>query len=55
MAALSSTIAKPVWIQIMMTISRIVLIGSVCSHCTGSPPNATTIAFSRPIWSPTPL
>ena len=50
-AALSTTIAKPVWIQIMTTISRMVLIGSVCSHCTGSPPAATTSAFSRPICS----
>ena len=48
-AALSTTIANPVWIQIMTTISRKVLSGSVCSHCTGSPPSPTTMAFSRPI------
>ena len=42
-AALSRTMANPVWIQIITTISRNVLMAAVCSHCTGSPPNATTI------------
>ena len=50
-AALRITIANPVWIQIMTTIRRMVLIGSACIHCTGSPPAATTRALSSPICS----
>jgi len=50
-AADSTTIANPVWIQIITRMSRKVLSGSVCSHCTGSPPNATTMALKRPICS----
>ncbi len=54
MAALSTTMANPVWIQIMTTMSSTVLMGSVCIHCTGSPPNATTSALRRPICSRSP-
>ena len=48
-AAASTTIANPVWIQIMMTISRKVLIGLVSSQCGGCfHPSLMTISLSRP-------
>ena len=50
-AAESTTMAKPAWIQIMMTISSSVFSGDSSSHCCGSPPSLTTIWLSRPIWS----
>ncbi len=49
MAADSTTIAKPVWSQIMMMISQKMLIGLVVSQGTGLPPRPSMIAFSRPI------
>ena len=50
-AAESTTMAKPAWIQTMMTISSSVFSGDSSSHCCGSPPSQTTIWLSRPIWS----
>ena len=47
-AAESTTIAKPVWSQIMMRISAGTLTGNVVAQATGSLPNAVQIAFSRP-------
>ena len=41
--------AKPVWSQIMITISQKMLIGLVVSHGIGSPPNAVQTAFRSPI------
>ena len=50
-AAESTTMAKPAWIQTMMTMSSRVFSGESSSHCLGSPPRLTTIWLSRPIWS----
>ena len=47
-AAERTTIAKPVWSQIMMSISAGRLIGNVVAQATGSLPNAVQIAFRRP-------
>jgi glutamate racemase len=50
-AADSSTIEKPTWAQIRMTISRKLLKCSVltCNQATGSNPRAVQTAFCRPI------
>ena len=44
------TMAKPVWPQIRITISRSVLSGSPVSHEMGAMPNPDRIAFSNPTW-----
>ncbi len=51
MAADSTTMAKPVWIQIMITMRNRVFHGGSCSHVCGSPPSPTQAALSTPIWS----
>src|SRR5450631_1051509 len=49
-AALRMTMANPVWIQIMMTISRKVFAGMVISQLGGSlQPSLMAIALSRPV------
>src|SRR5687768_15951812 len=47
-AAESTTIAKPVWSQIMMRISAGMLTGNGVAQGTGSFPKAVQIAFARP-------
>ena len=49
-AADSTTMAKPVWSQIMISISAGRLIGKVVAQATGLLPNAVQIAFSSPNW-----
>ena len=47
-AADSTTMAKPVWSQIMIRISAGMLIGKVVDHGMGFWPKAVQIALSRP-------
>ncbi len=54
MLAESTTMAKPVWIQIITMMRSAVLMGEVCSHCTGSWPSHTRIWLSRPICALSP-
>ena len=51
MAADRSTIEKPTWAQIMITMSSRLLTWAwlSCSHATGSIPNLARTALSRPI------
>ena len=42
MAADSSTIANPVWIQIMTTMRKRVFQGELMRNCCGSPPSQTS-------------
>ena len=48
MAAENTTMAKPVWSQIRITISQKMLIGLLVSHGIGSPPKAVQTAFRSP-------
>ncbi len=53
MAAESTTIAKPTWIQIMITMSRKLLRGCVSSQFGGSStPSQMATWLSRPICGP---
>ena len=47
-AADSTTMAKPVWSQIMISISAGRLIGNAVAQATGLLPNAVQTAFSSP-------
>src|SRR5262245_16950579 len=49
-AAERTTIAKPVWSQIRITISAKMLIGFVVKNGIAWPPNPVITAFSSPIW-----
>ena len=49
MAAESTTIANPVWIQIMTMINMKLFQGRWPSQNTGSLPNACQMLFSKPI------
>ena len=48
MAAESTTIANPVWSQIMIVISAYVFTGGCCTHAIGSPPAVVQSALSSP-------
>jgi hypothetical protein len=53
-AAESTTMAKPVWIQTMITIRSRLFHGCSSSHFTGSWPRPIMIPFSRPMFDPKP-
>ena len=53
-AADSTTIAKPVCIQTMITISNRLFHGWRPSHATGSWPRPSMMPFSRPMLVPNP-
>ena len=52
MAADSTTMAKPVCIQIMITISSRLFHGRSCSHGVGVMPRPILMPFSRPMFVP---
>ena len=54
MAADSTTMANPVCIQIMITMSRRLFHGFSCSHGTGSCPSPALMPLSRPMLVPKP-
>ena len=54
MAADSTTMAKPVWIQTMITISSRLFHGCSCNQGTGSWPRPCPTALSRPMLVPNP-
>ena len=54
MAADSTTMANPTWIQIMITMSSRLFHGRSDSHGTGFLPNAIMIPFSSPMFDPNP-
>ena len=54
MAADSTTMAKPVWIQIMITMSSRLFHGRCDSHATGSWPRPSLMPLSRPMLVPKP-
>ena len=50
-AADRMTMAKPVWIQIRMTIRKKLFQNGMVIQASGEPPNQTTSAFRMPICS----
>ena len=48
-AADSTVMAKPAWIQIMTTIRNIVFHGELMRNCCGSSPSQTRIWLASPI------
>ena len=49
-AADSTVMAKPVWIQIITTIKKNVFHGALSKNWYGSNPSHTSIWLARPIW-----